>query len=66
LHCATNISFSVNVLCGIHCGRHEKYVRYDVVGIDTANFSNLWKIRVATLAESNPLMTDDDCEKALF
>jgi len=41
-------------------------VRYDVVGIDTANFSNLWKFRVATLMESNPLLTDDDCEKALF
>jgi hypothetical protein len=66
LHCATNISFSVNVLCGIHCVRNAKYVRYDVVGIDTANFSNLWKIRVATLVESNPLVTDDDCEKALF
>ena len=41
-------------------------MRYDVVGIDTANFSNLWKFHVATLMENNTLLTDDDCEKALF
>ena len=41
-------------------------MHYDVVGTDTVNFSNLWKFHVAALTESNPLLTDDDCEKALF